>query len=373
MTDTITALAFEVDSKAFATACAVAARRVPQKPEPPVLGGTLLEVADGRLRVSAFDYNVSSTSVLEVTGARDGRCLVSGRLLGELAKTLPAKPVTATLGTGSLALTCGTVRLSLPTMTVEDYPTLPVLPDPIGTVDATVFAEAIERVAPAADLTGAAAAPSLTGVYLTFGPSDIGLIGTNRYRGAALSIGWTPGGPNTEASALVPAAVLLDLARLVDAPETLTITHGSGTVGFSLMRCALICRQLDAGSFPTNMPAQMPPRADEPVTIAVGPLTAAVKRAAMVLEPSAAVKLAFTPGQVAVGGTGTADVEEPLECDATETAQVGLRPSYLLDALSMVHADKVEISLPASKRRPMVLSVPGDASYRHFIMPIAQG
>lgn len=367
---TATEMTFTVDSKPFAAACTVAGRRIPTKPEPPILGGARLEVADGRLTVAAFDYTVSSASTVEVTGAQDGRCLVSGRLLAELARSLPAKPVTAAPGPKGLNLTCGTVRLSLPTLPVEDYPTLPTLPDPAGTVDAQSFAEAVERVAPAADLGGAAGLPALTGVHLTLGPGGIDLLATNRYRGAALTIGWAPGGPNTDIAALVPAAVLIDFAKLVDAPGEITITYGEGVVGLSLPHATVICRQLDARQFPASLPKQLPGKSDTPVTVAVGPLTAAVKRAAMVLEPTAPVRLDFSTGEVSVGGTGEGDVAETLPCDAAGPGALGIKAVYLLDALGMTHAEKVEFTLPARKRQALILTVPGDASYRHFVMPI---
>lgn len=366
---TITELGFQVDARPFAAACATAARRVPTKPEPPTLGGILLEVLDGRLTVSAFDFDVSTSSTLEVTGASDGRCLVSGRLLAELAKTLPAKPVTAALGATALALTCGTVRLSLPTMTVEDYPALPTLPEPIGTVDAQTFAGAIERVAPAAAAIGTPPA-ALTGVHLAFGPDGIRVMATDRYRCAVLTIGWTPGGPNVDAAALVPAAMLLDLARLVDAIEPITITHGTGTIGFSLPHATIIGRLLVAKEFPVGLPKQLPARSDTPLVVASAPLAVAVKRAAMVLESASPVVLEFAPDEVTVGGDGDGAADETLPCNAETEVDVKFRPQYLLDALNMCGGKEVEFTL-GGRRKPAILSVPGDPSYRHSIMPVA--
>ena len=49
-----------------------------------------------------------------------------------------------------LELVCGSARFTLPTMPVEDYPTLPEMPSSAGTVDAAAFASAVAQVAIAA-------------------------------------------------------------------------------------------------------------------------------------------------------------------------------------------------------------------------------
>ena len=59
--------------------------------------------------------------------ASPGSVLVSGRLLSDITRALPNKPVDFYVDGNRVALTCGNARFSLPTMAVEDYPTLPAL------------------------------------------------------------------------------------------------------------------------------------------------------------------------------------------------------------------------------------------------------
>ena len=60
---------FRVERDALADAVAWTAKSLPSRPSVPVLAGVLLRVADGRLHVSGFDYEVSS----QVTRRRAGR------------------------------------------------------------------------------------------------------------------------------------------------------------------------------------------------------------------------------------------------------------------------------------------------------------
>src|SRR5437773_5720950 len=141
---------FRVERDALADAVAWTAKSLPSRPSVPVLAGVLLRVAGGRLTVSGFDYEVSSQVGTEVQSDADGAALVSGRLLAEITKALPAKPVEVAAVGSHLELVCGSARFTLPTMPVEDYPTLPAMPESAGTIDAPQFANAVSQVAIAA-------------------------------------------------------------------------------------------------------------------------------------------------------------------------------------------------------------------------------
>jgi DNA polymerase III beta subunit len=171
---------FRVERDALADAVAWTAKSLPSRPSVPVLAGVLLRVHDGRLRVSGFDYEVSSQVTVEVQADADGAALVSGRLLAEITKALPAKPVdVAAVGT-HVEITCGSARFTLPTMPVEDYPTLPDMPEMAGTVDAAAFASAVSQVAIAAGRDDTL--PMLTGVRIELEGDKLALLATDRYR-----------------------------------------------------------------------------------------------------------------------------------------------------------------------------------------------
>ena len=60
----------------------------------PVLAGVLLEADDeGTLTLSAFDYEVSAKVTVPADVAEAGTVLVLGRLLADISRNLPDKPV----------------------------------------------------------------------------------------------------------------------------------------------------------------------------------------------------------------------------------------------------------------------------------------
>jgi DNA polymerase-3 subunit beta len=65
-------------------------------------------------------------------------------------------------------------------MAVEDYPTLPALPDETGALSADVFAEAISQVAIAAGRDDTL--PMLTGIRVEISGESVVLAATDRFR-----------------------------------------------------------------------------------------------------------------------------------------------------------------------------------------------
>src|SRR5262245_32582432 len=202
---------FRVEREALADAVAWTAKSLPNRPSVPVLAGVLMRVSDGQLIVSGFDYEVSSQVTVGVQADSDGAALVSGRLLAEITKALPAKPAEVAAVGSHLELVCGSARFTLPTMPVEDYPTLPEMPETAGVIDATEFAAAVAQVAVAAGRDETI--PMLTGVRMEFDGSALALLATDRYRAAVRELSWRPQDGSIALNALVPARTLADTAK----------------------------------------------------------------------------------------------------------------------------------------------------------------
>jgi len=112
---------FRVERDVFADAVAWAARSLPVRPSAPVLAGLLIEASDEGLVLSSFDYETSARAELRADVSGEGRVLVSGRLLADICRSLPHKPVDRELVGPKLEIKCGSGPFSLQTTSVEDY------------------------------------------------------------------------------------------------------------------------------------------------------------------------------------------------------------------------------------------------------------
>jgi DNA polymerase-3 subunit beta len=371
---------FRVERDALADAVAWTAKSLPSRPSVPVLAGVMLRVADGRLHVSGFDYEVSSQVSVEVQADADGAALVSGRLLAEITKALPAKPVDIAAVGAHLELVCGSARFTLPTMPVEDYPTLPEMPSSAGTVDAKAFAEAVSQVAIAAGRDETL--PMMTGVRVELNGTSLAMLATDRYRLAMREMQWQPDDPDVSLNALVPAKTLNDTAKTLGpagGDVTLALAQGAageGMIGFAGGTRRTTSRLLDGANYPP-VRSLFPATHNAQARVPVSALVEVVRRVALVAERTTPVLLSFSEDGLVVeaGGTEEARASEAMEAIFTgEPLTIGFNPQYLVDGLQYLGAPTAVLSF-VDAFKPAVISpaaedgeiVPG---YRYLIMPI---
>ena len=371
---------FRVERDALADAVAWTAKSLPSRPSVPVLAGVMLRVTDGRLHVSGFDYEVSSQVSVEVQADADGAALVSGRLLAEITKALPAKPVDIAAVGAHLELVCGSGRFTLPTMPVEDYPTLPDMPSSAGTVDAAAFAAAVAQVAIAAGRDETL--PMMTGVRLELNGTSLAMLATDRYRLAMREMEWKPDDPEISLNALVPAKTLNDTAKTLGPLGGEVIialaqgNAGEGMIGFAGGTRRSTSRLLDGANYPP-VRSLFPASHNADARVSVAALVEVVRRVALVAERTTPVLLSFSEDGLVVeaGGTEEARASEAMEATFTgEPLTIGFNPQYLIDGLQNLGAPTAVLSF-VDAFKPAVISpaaedgeiVPG---YRYLIMPI---
>src|SRR4029077_3325231 len=135
-----------------------------------------------------------------------------GRLLAEIVRSLPAKPVDlATDGTRA-TLKCGSATFTLVLLPEEEYPTLPDMPPLTGSVGSDALASAIAQVAIAAGRDDTL--PALTGIRIEIAGDTLTLVAPARYGLAGRELRWNPAAqPDLDTAVLVPARVLGDTAH----------------------------------------------------------------------------------------------------------------------------------------------------------------
>lgn len=361
----LTDLKFRLVREDFADAVAWVARNLPTRPMAPVLAGVLLTGNDDGLTISGFDYEVSAEVRVPAEIASPGTVLVSGRLLSDITKALPAKPVDVSVEGTRVSLTCGSARFSLPTMAVEDYPTLPSLPDETGVIPADLFAEAIGQVAVAAGRDDTL--PMLTGIRIEMSGERLVLAATDRFRLAVRELTWNTGYPDVEAAVLVPAKTLADAAKGgTDGTDVhLSLGDGSavgndGLLGIRSNGKHSTSRLLDA-EFP-KFRQLLPSEHTAIATVGVAELTEAIKRVALVAERGAQVRMAFADDTLylSAGGDDVGRAEEDLPVTfAGEPLTIAFNPTYLTDGLASLRSERVTFGF-TTPNRPAVMRPTGD-------------
>jgi DNA polymerase-3 subunit beta len=362
-----------------------AAKALAVRPTAPALAGLLLAAEEGVLRASAFDFELAVQASAPATVGEPGSVLVSGRLLADMARALPKLPVTVTTDhANTIQLVCGAYRYTLACMPVDEYPALPAIPPTIGSVEAAALVTAAGQTAIAADRDETL--PFLTGVHLEFGPEAVRLVATDRYRLALRDLPWEPAAagppaepaPDAEArSALVPARMLLEAARLFEPGRPVGIGLGEGLLGLQSPGLTVTLRQLDGSFF--RYAQLFPDRPTGRAVVEVAPLLEAIKATALVAERNTPVRLEFAPGRVTVvagsGDQALASATLDAVFDDAEPAVIAVNPAYLIDGLGCLEAPYACLTYPEKVRPVVVTGTAGpeteaDERFRYLFIPL---
>ncbi len=363
-----------------------AARSLPPRPAAPILAGLLLEATADAVTLSSFDYETSAQVTVAATVTEEGTALVSGKLLADIARSLPAKPVELTSDETRTTLVCGSARFTLQNLPVVDYPQLPKLPEATGTIDSQIFAKAVSQVVVAAGRDELL--PVFTGVRIEIAEDTLSLLATDRYRMALKEIPWNPANTVATGAALVPARVLNETAKSMVAGETVTLSLsgsslGEGIIGFEGTGADTVrhttTRLLD-GEFP-KVRHLMTINPTVTVRATTSEVIASVKRVALVAERNTSLRMLIEDGSITLEAA-TGDQAQAVEAIAAtvtehvadaEMAAAGFNPHYLQDALTALDAPYVQFSFTAPGK-PCLLTglteLDGDPidDYKHVIM-----
>ena len=116
-----------------------------------VLGGIQLRAEAGRLHFAATDMEVSLRGSIDAQVAGEGTVVVPGRLLLDIARSLPDSDVSIEHRPeeAAVVVTSGTATYRLHTYSSEDFPRLPDVESlPLHSVDRDALVETISRVGP---------------------------------------------------------------------------------------------------------------------------------------------------------------------------------------------------------------------------------
>jgi len=365
---------FQVAPKVFADETGWVSRVLPTKSATPILNNILITatVEDG-LRISGTNGEASAEAILPATVLTEGTALAPGRLIADIAKSLPQKDVTISVdGGGSrLLLTCGRSIFKLPIAPMDTYPRLPAQPQPLGTAMGEELTAAVAQVAFACARDELQ--PVLTAILIEFrDDGSMTLVATDKYRLTRKHVPWTPGERAT-CNVLLRGKALLDALRPAHpGPVALSLDSTQSMFGITAgwRRSVMPVLDFDFPDYKRLLFASQ----ESSVRFEIAEFTAAVRRIRLVADkPSIPLLASFTDGEVVLsaGGVGSdTTVSEAVPCsvdgDAVDTA---FNPEYLLEGLGALMGDEALLRMNGPIK-PVEMSAVGDDSYLCLMVPV---
>ena len=353
-------------------------RSLSSRPIQTALLGIVIDADGNKVVLSGSDLETASRATTDADVATPGKVLVPGKLLADISRSLPNKPVTIQLDGTRVLVNAGSAKFTLPILPINEYPNLPEMPETLGTIDADLFSQAVAQVSTAAGKDDSL--PSLTGVHVEVNGENITMAATDRYRLAVRELSFSPARPNTEAVALIRARTLHDAAKTLATAMNVNIALAPASsndrlAGFQTDSKSTTTRLLD-GTFPPYRHL-LPQESLTTTVIEVAPFLDAVRRVALVTDKTIPLKLTFTGNTVTLeaGGGDEAQANEVFEISKTgEDLSIAFNPNYLLDGLHAINAPYAQISFNTSSKAAILMGK-SDANaaaidnFKYLLMP----
>jgi DNA polymerase-3 subunit beta len=369
---------FVVERDSLVDAVNWVSKSISNRPITTALLGIVIDASE-EITLSGSDLETSAKAKFKAEVSQKGKVLVPGRLLAEISRSLPAKPISFILEGTRVLVSAGSAKFTLPTLPLSEYPTLPELPVASGSLNSDLFATAVNQVAIAAGKDDSL--PTLTGVFVEINKNQITLAATDRYRLAVRELTWSAQDANIETTSLLRARTLADAAKSLIGSSQVTIalaptTTNEKLVGFISEGKTMTSRVLD-GSFPPFRHL-LPSESTADAIIEVAPFLDSVRRVALVTDKTVPLRLNFSNNTLQLeAGTGDeAQASEKLDINYKgEDINIAFNPTYLTDGLTAINTAFVHISFTGANK-PAVLTGQTEAgsapitNYKYLLMPM---
>jgi DNA polymerase-3 subunit beta len=369
---------FVVERDSLVDAVNWVSKSISNRPITTALLGIVINAED-EITLSGSDLETSAKAKFAAQVSQKGKVLVPGRLLAEISRSLPAKPITFNLEGSRVLVSAGSAKFTLPTLPIAEYPTLPELPQTSGSLNSDLFATAVNQVAIAAGKDDSL--PTLTGVFVEINKNQITLAATDRYRLAVRELSWSAQDAAIETTSLLRARTLADAAKSLIGTSQVSIALAPANtneklVGFVSEGKSMTSRVLD-GSFPPFRHL-LPSESTAEAIIEVAPFLDSVRRVALVTDKTVPLRLNFSNNSLVLeAGTGDeAQASEKLDINYKgEEINIAFNPTFLTDGLNAINTAFVHIAFTGANK-PAVLTgqtEPTSApitNYKYLLMPM---
>ncbi len=345
---------------------------VERKQTMPVLANVLLSAKGNRLSVTGTDLEVELVASGEVNVAQPGEITVPGRKLLDIAKSLPAgATVTLSVEGEKVKVSAGRSRFTLSSLSASEFP---VVESINATQSITLPQAELARLIAKTHFSMAQQDVRyyLNGTLLETDGKMLRAVATDGHR---LAIAETPlpgdGKGIQPQQVIVPRKGVLELQRILGANGEVEISIGTNHIRLQIGDIRFTSKLID-GKFP-EYGRVIPSNPGKIVVVDREALRAALQRTAILSnEKYRGVRLSLLKNAVKLQAHNPEqeEAQDEVEIDyAGEEMEIGFNVTYLLDALSAVDTETVEIGL-TDANSSCLIRAPGTTASRYVVMPM---
>ena len=338
----------------------------------PILSNVLMEAReDGSLRLMATDLDLQVDESVPANVSQPGATTVSAHTFFDIVRKLPeGSQVELSAAEGKMQVVAGRARFNLSTLPRDDFPVIAEgdLPTRFE-LPAATLREIIEKTRFA--ISSEETRYYLMGIFFHVIDDQLRAAATDGHRLARVTIG-RPDGADGMPDVIVPRKAVNELYRLLEELEgTVEISLSPTKVRFGLGSAILTSKLID-GTFP-DYNRVIPTANDKLLKLDPKSFSAGVDRVSTIAsEKTRAVKMAVDRDKVTLSVTspenGVATEEIPADY-GNDGLEIGFNARYLLDILSEIDGDTVEVHL-ADAAAPTLLRENDKSNALYVLMPM---
>ena len=338
----------------------------------PILSNVLMEARDdGSLRLMATDLDLQVDETIPANVSQAGATTVSAHTFFDIVRKLPeGSQVELTAAEGKMQVIAGRSRFNLSTLPRDDFPVIAEgdLPTRFE-LPAATLREIIEKTRFA--ISSEETRYYLMGIFFHVVDEQLRAAATDGHRLARITVS-RPDGADGMPDVIVPRKAVNELYRLLEELEgTVEISMSPTKIRFGLGSAILTSKLID-GTFP-DYNRVIPTANDKLLKLDPKSFSAGVDRVSTIAsEKTRAVKMSVDRDKVTLSVTspenGVATEELPADY-GSDGLEIGFNARYLLDILSEIDGDTVEVHL-ADAAAPTLLRENDKSNALYVLMPM---
>lgn len=356
------------EAKKFNSLVQTALRAVSSRVTMPILSGLLMSAEGGKITMSGTDLEMSIKARIEANVKEGGTAVVSGRLLGDIIKSLPAGEITIETGEKFLDIKTGAGEYRIREMMPEDFPQIPEWEgQSVLKVEAQVFVSAVQQTSRAS--SNDEKRPVLTGSLIEKNVPDgaMRIVATDSYR-----LAWrefeVSGAVTDWEDCIIPTKTLNEVARIAaSAAEAVEMKVQDKQVMFKLGDMVVTSRLIE-GQFP-NYKQLVPKGEKTSIKVDKEQLAAVLKRALIfghnlrLVAHSEGIRIITETPEIG-------DSSEELSAEVEgEEMEIGFNGAYMMDGISGAETEKVRINMD-EPQKPALVKDDDSEKYSYILMPV---
>jgi DNA polymerase-3 subunit beta len=337
----------------------------------PILGSILIQTDEKGLILRATNLNIGAEIIIPAKITEHGAVAVSAQLLTQICNGLNGDvPVVLSLINENLIIQTKTSKMTLKSMSIEDFPTLPKISEgDHAEFPVDVFTLGVKSVYYAAAISDIK--PEIASIYIYSEDNHLVFVATDAFRLAEKKIKISQNINLPEL--LIPAKYAVEITRIIqDFSGNLQVIVGENQISFSVENMYITSR-LTGGSYP-NYRQIMPKESKTEMVVLKSDVVSLVKTLMVFSDKFNQIDLVLNPGenQCVVTchnqdtGEGIVTLQAAISGNPLETR---INHRYLTDALQSITTDSLSLSF-TEPNKPMIVKGIGDTSFTYLVMPM---